>query len=56
MTMDFKRPPRGLPRGLAVGDDVSFEFYMDADSQPQLSSIAPVAPPPKKPAAVGSQK
>jgi Cu(I)/Ag(I) efflux system membrane fusion protein len=51
MTMEFKRPPRGLPRGLAAGDDVSFEFYMDADNLPQLSSIAPQAPPPKKPAA-----
>jgi Cu(I)/Ag(I) efflux system membrane fusion protein len=57
MTMDFKLPPGGrakLPRGLDVGDRVSFEFYMDADNQPQLTRIAPVAPDPK--AAAGSKK
>jgi Cu(I)/Ag(I) efflux system membrane fusion protein len=56
MTMEFKRPPRGLPRGLAVGDDVGFEFYMDADNQAQLTSIAPLAPAPKIAAPSGSKK
>jgi Cu(I)/Ag(I) efflux system membrane fusion protein len=50
MTMEFKRPPRGLPRGLAAGDDVSFEFYMDADNLPQLSTIAPQPKQQKQPA------
>jgi Cu(I)/Ag(I) efflux system membrane fusion protein len=47
MTMDFKLPPGGrakLPRGLDVGDRVTFEFYMDAGNQPQLTRIAPLAP------------
>ena len=47
MTMDFKPPPRGLPRGLAAGDKVSFEFYMDAESLPQLSAVTLLAPTPK---------
>ena len=47
MTMDFKPPPQGLPRGLAVGDRVGFEFYMDADNLPQLTSVTPLATPGK---------
>jgi Cu(I)/Ag(I) efflux system membrane fusion protein len=47
MTMDFKSPKRGLPRGLAVGDKVSFEFYMDAQDVPQLTAVALLAPEPK---------
>ncbi len=47
MTMDFKLPQRGLPRGLAVGDKVSFEFYMDAESLPQLTAVTVLAPEPK---------
>ena len=47
MTMDFKSPKRGLPRGLAVGDKVSFEFYMDAQDLPQLTAVALLAPEPK---------
>ena len=54
MTMDFKLPPRGLPRGLAVGDKVGFEFYLDADNLPQLTSITPLAPAPKSPGAAAS--
>lgn len=44
MTMDFKLPPNGLPRGLARGDRVVFEFYMDAGGLPQLTGVTPVAP------------
>ena len=44
MTMDFKLPPRGLPRGLAAGDKVSFEFYMGADNLPQLTGVTVLAP------------
>ena len=39
MTMDFKLPPQGLPRGLAAGDRVGIEFYMDADNLPQLTTV-----------------
>jgi Cu(I)/Ag(I) efflux system membrane fusion protein len=47
MTMDFKVPLKGgLPRNLEVGDQVSFEFYMDADGMPQLTSLSPMAPEP----------
>lgn len=55
MTMDFKPPPRGLPRGLAAGDKVSFEFYMDAESLPQLSAVTVVASERKAAAAVGAK-
>ncbi|EHR73145.1 RND family efflux transporter, MFP subunit [Burkholderiales bacterium JOSHI_001] len=55
MTMDFKPPQRGLPRGLAVGDKVGFEFYMDAENLPQLSAVTVLAPEPKPAAAVGSK-
>ena len=54
MTMDFKPPERGLPRGLAVGDKVSFEFYMDAQSLPQLTAVTVLAPEPKAAAASAS--
>ncbi|WP_374256950.1 efflux RND transporter periplasmic adaptor subunit [Aquabacterium sp.] len=40
MTMDFKSPADGgLPAKLKVGDQVNFEFYMDADGMPQLTSV-----------------
>jgi membrane fusion protein, copper/silver efflux system len=50
MTMDFKLPkssPTGLPRGIDVGDRVNFEFYMDAESQPQLTRLTLLNPEPK---------
>jgi Cu(I)/Ag(I) efflux system membrane fusion protein len=43
MTMDFKVPETGLPRNVQAGDRVTFEFYMDAEGLPQLTSIAPTA-------------
>ena len=55
MTMDFKVPPHGLPRGLAAGDKVSFEFYMDAQSLPQLSAVTVLAPQPDPAAASGAK-
>ncbi|MBI2728497.1 MAG: efflux RND transporter periplasmic adaptor subunit [Polaromonas sp.] len=48
MTMDFKTlPPKDLPRNLEPGDQVSFEFYMDAEGLPQLTRVSPAsaAPP-----------
>jgi Cu(I)/Ag(I) efflux system membrane fusion protein len=47
MTMDFKLPPGGLPRGLEAGDRVNFEFYMASDGTPQLTTVQLVAPAPK---------
>ncbi|MFM9915764.1 MAG: efflux RND transporter periplasmic adaptor subunit [Rhizobacter sp.] len=50
MTMDFKLPKgntSGLPRGIDVGDRVDFEFYMDAESQPQLTRLTLLNPAPK---------
>lgn len=47
MTMDFKLPPRGLPRGLETGDRVSFEFTMGTDGAPQLSGLTIQAPEPQ---------
>jgi len=44
MTMDFKLPPSGAPAGLAPGDKVNFEFYMNADNLPQLTGVTPVTP------------
>ena len=41
MTMDFKLPPQGLPRGVAAGDSVHIEFFMDAEGLPQLTAITP---------------
>ena len=44
MTMDFKQPPKSaLPRNLAVGDRVTFEFQMDAEG-PQLTRVSPATP------------
>ena len=54
MTMDFKAPaPRDLSRNLAVGDQVRFEFYMDADGLPQLTRVSPMA---AVPASAGGKK
>jgi len=44
MTMEFKSPPaKDIPRNLAAGDQVSFEFYMDAEGLPQLTRVSPLA-------------
>jgi Cu(I)/Ag(I) efflux system membrane fusion protein len=55
MTMDFKPPPpHQLPRGLATGDRIGFEFYMDAEGLPQLTQVQPLAAEPAA-AASGSK-
>ena len=54
MTMDFKLPKGGAPRGLEVGDRVDFEFYMDAENLPQLTSTTLLPPEPKAPASATS--
>jgi Cu(I)/Ag(I) efflux system membrane fusion protein len=42
MTMDFKKPaPQHMPRHLAVGDHIGFEFYTDTDGLPQLTHLSP---------------
>jgi Cu(I)/Ag(I) efflux system membrane fusion protein len=51
MTMDFKLPRTGAPRGVAVGDTVEFSFGMDADGLPQLSTVRPRAPASRQQAA-----
>jgi Cu(I)/Ag(I) efflux system membrane fusion protein len=51
MTMDFKLPPpQQLPRNLAPGDRVAFEFTMGNDG-PQLTRVTPLAPTPAASAA-----
>ena len=47
MTMEFKLPPASeIPRKIAVGDTVAFEFMLGPDG-PQLTRVSPVAPAPK---------
>ena len=41
MTMDFNTPAGGLPKGLAVGDSVTFEIRALKDGQYEITSIAP---------------
>jgi len=58
MTMDFKVPPGGVPRNVEAGDRVSFEFFIDAEGLPQLTTVTPLAPEPKAakaPAQAGSK-
>lgn len=57
MTMDFKPPPpQALPRKLAAGDTVSFEFYIDSEGLPQLTRVSPGSPTSAAPATSGSKK
>ena len=44
MTMDFKLPRGGVPRGLEAGDRVDFEFIMEADGTPQLTRTTLLPP------------
>ncbi|NUZ08459.1 efflux RND transporter periplasmic adaptor subunit [Piscinibacter koreensis] len=55
MTMDFKLPPTGVPRKLAVGDRVKFEFFMGPDNLPQLAAVTPMAAAPVAQTASGSR-
>jgi Cu(I)/Ag(I) efflux system membrane fusion protein len=53
MTMEFKLPPpSAVPRKLAPGDPISFEFTMATDGSSQLTRIAPMPP---EPAPAGSK-
>ena len=54
MTMDFKLPKGGVPRGLEAGDRIDFEFYMDAENLPQLTSTTLLPPAPKASSAAAS--
>jgi Cu(I)/Ag(I) efflux system membrane fusion protein len=45
MTMDFKLPPSGPPRGVDPGDSVQFEFTLEADGMPRLTRVVLLAPP-----------
>ena len=56
MTMEFKLPKGGVPRGVDVGDRVDFEFYMDSEGLPQLSSVTLLVPEPKAAAASAGSK
>jgi Cu(I)/Ag(I) efflux system membrane fusion protein len=56
MTMDFKLPPTGAPRNVAVGDRVTFEFFMGSDNLPQLTTVTPMAAAPKAAASVAGGK
>ena len=51
MTMEFKAPASGIPRNVAKGDQVQFDFVMSKDDGPTLTSITPIAPAPATPAA-----
>ncbi|CAN7597296.1 efflux RND transporter periplasmic adaptor subunit [Pseudoduganella sp. LjRoot289] len=46
MTMDFDAPPGGLPRNVATGDAVSFDFRQRADGGFALIAIAPTSAAP----------
>lgn len=54
MTMDFKPPVNGVPRGVVAGDRVEFEFFMDAQDLPQLTRMTRLAPAPVAPTARAS--
>ena len=54
MTMDFKLPKGGAPRGLEAGDRVDFEFTMEADGTPQLTRTTLLPPEAKAPASAAS--
>lgn len=44
MTMGFKTPVGGVPKGLAVGEIVNFEFQQTQDGSFQITSISPAGP------------
>ncbi|HSV71394.1 MAG TPA: efflux RND transporter periplasmic adaptor subunit [Methylibium sp.] len=54
MTMEFRLPPaKDVPRGLAAGDRVDFEFYLDAADGPTLTRLVPL---PSQVAAPGASR
>lgn len=46
MTMTFQPPKAGLPRNVAVGDTVQFEFELPKDGEPTITQIGPIATAP----------
>ena len=54
MTMEFKLPQGGAPRGVDVGDRVDFEFYMPQEGTAQLTRVTLLPPEPKVPMAPAS--
>lgn len=46
MTMEFLAPTNGMPRNVAKGDRVQFEFVMPKDGELTLTRITPIAPGP----------
>lgn len=55
MTMDFKLPKGGAPRGLEAGDRIDFEFYIDAENMAQLTTTT-LLQPEQKPAAAAASR
>lgn len=43
MTMDFKLPPGGIPKNLAVGDTITFELRALKDGMFEITTISPTA-------------
>ena len=57
MTMEFKLPPPNrLPRGLAVGDRVDFEFYVDPTDGPTVTTLTLLPPAAPSAAAAGASR
>ncbi|MEO8165962.1 MAG: efflux RND transporter periplasmic adaptor subunit, partial [Betaproteobacteria bacterium] len=44
MTMGFAPPPGGLPKNIAIGDTVSFEFHEAEGGMFQITKITPAGP------------
>ncbi len=49
MTMGFRLPATGLPKDLAVGDTVTFEFRESGDGMFEIISISAITPAPAQP-------
>ena len=56
MVMTFQPPKAGLPRNVAVGDKVQFEFVLPKDGEPTITQIGPVANTPATAAVKGAAK
>ena len=56
MTMDFEQPRGGLPRDVAVGDTVDFDFQQRADGAFELTAISPAGAAPAAGKSPGTQK
>jgi membrane fusion protein, copper/silver efflux system len=54
MTMDFRLPPKGLPRGMTEGDRIDFTFTMPKEGPPALTWVTLLAPEPAAAASAAS--